>query len=385
MNEPAGSHTVRQHNRGLVLHAISSAPGSSRADIAALTGLARATVSAQVDELIASGLVAEDAPVRPVRGRPASPLLLNSRGPAAVGIEINVGYLAVCVIDLNGDIRAQTLTPVNHQNISPQQAIAQASTQVHNLLAQTGLSAAGAALALPALITNNGVPHRIPHLPQWSDVAIIEELARMLQLPIVTISNEANLSALAEHRFNHAPDDFILLSGEVGIGGGIIINGQPFVGVHGFAGELGHMSVHPSGPPCQCGAHGCLEQYAGVTAIVTAAQVADFDELLFAANAGHPLTAAALREAGQAMGIVLASVINTLDIPTVILGGHFAPLAHYLTPAIAAQLTTRVASGIPVTLQPATLGPPAAMLGAAGTVRDAIMAGTLLNESVVTL
>jgi hypothetical protein len=90
--QPAGQHTVKRHNRSLVLSRIAGAPGQSRAQVAHATGLTRATVSTLVDELIGSQLIIELTPAL-ARGRPASPLQLNPEGPAAIGIEINGVWL----------------------------------------------------------------------------------------------------------------------------------------------------------------------------------------------------------------------------------------------------------------------------------------------------
>src|SRR3954463_7333713 len=104
---PGRQSGVRAHNLALVLHPVAnSTDRPSRAAIAAVTGLTRATVSALVDDLIAGGLVTEHARARrPGAGRPAAGLALNADGPAGLGLEINVDYLAACVVDLTGSLR----------------------------------------------------------------------------------------------------------------------------------------------------------------------------------------------------------------------------------------------------------------------------------------
>ncbi|PPJ21633.1 hypothetical protein C5E45_31065 [Nocardia nova] len=104
---PASQQTVRRHNRAVVLREVSRDPGRSRAQIAASAGLSRATVSALVDDLLAKGLLRENDADRGLRGRPATPLTLNPDGPAGLGLEINVDYVAACVLDLTGRIRGQ--------------------------------------------------------------------------------------------------------------------------------------------------------------------------------------------------------------------------------------------------------------------------------------
>jgi len=104
---PVRQSSVRAHNLALVLQTVAnSTDRPSRAAIATRTGLTRATVSALVDDLIAGGLLTEHDPApRTGAGRPAAGLALNASGPAALGLEINVDYLAVGLVDLGGNLR----------------------------------------------------------------------------------------------------------------------------------------------------------------------------------------------------------------------------------------------------------------------------------------
>lgn len=382
MTSPAGSHTVRQHNRALVLGAIAAAPGHSRARLSADTGLARATVSAQVDELIDSGLVVEEPAPRPVRGRPASPLRLNAQGPAGLGIEINVGYVAACVVDLTGQVRARTILPSDNHAAAPRATIRRAGRLAAAALAESGLRAAGAALAVPALVDRDGITGRAPNLTGWQGFPAAAALADALGAPVVTVENEANLAAIAEHRYGDAPDSFVHVSGEIGVGGGLVLDGELFHGVRGYAGEIGHISIDPDGPLCGCGGRGCVEQFAGKTAILLAAGLGSTEELIDAATAGGARAHEALRRAGRALGIALAGVVNVVDVPTTVLGGSYARLAPWIAPPLAAELEVRVVSGLPVEVRISRLGPDAAMLGAASSVLDAVMAGDLAPAGV---
>lgn len=378
MNSPAGSHTIRRHNRSLLLAALDEVSARSRAQLAVATGLTRATVGAQVEELIASGLVIESDPPRStVRGRPASPLSLDPTGPAAIGVEVNTGYLAVCVVDLVGQVRGTRKVDADNRTAAPTAVLGRAATIGRELLAETGLSAAGVGVALPALVDRDGIPRRAPNLPQWSGFDVAGALADHSGLPVLGVANEANLAALAEHRFASTPQDFVLVSGEVGIGGGIVLQGRLFPGSHGFAGELGHISVDPTGPACSCGSRGCVEQFAGQKALLSASNTASIRDLVDAVSVGIPEAVTALGRAGTALGIALAGVVNTLDIASVVLGGMLARLAPWLRPTLAEELERGVVSGLSVDIRASALGPDAAMLGAAGIVRDAIFSGDL--------
>ncbi|WP_257210571.1 ROK family protein [Actinomyces ruminis] len=124
-------------------------------------------------------------------------------------------------------------------------------------------------------------------------------------------------------------------------------NHQVMLGVSGFAGEVGHIQVDPTGPLCTCGNRGCVERYAGRRLILAAAGLeatAGPQELVAAWEAQAPAARRAVSDAARALGVGLSAAINVLDIPTVILGGHLAPLADILRPELEAELRQRVLS-----------------------------------------
>ncbi|SDT68762.1 ROK family transcriptional regulator [Actinoplanes derwentensis] len=353
---PVRQASVRAHNLALVLHTVAnSADRPSRAAVAAVTGLTRATVSALVDDLVAGGLLVEVAPPpRTGAGRPAVGLALSAAGPAGLGLEINVDYLAACVVDLTGTVRLRYVEHADQRPADPAQSLAALGTLAARarLAAETGgLTVAGAALAVPGLVTS-GLVRVAPNLG-WQDVdavAALRAVPELAGLP-VTVDNEANLAALGELRVTGGNPTFLYVSGEVGIGAGLVLGGELYRGVRGWSGEIGHVTVFPDGRPCRCGARGCLEQYAGQEALE--------DDV--------PLAAAAL-------GIALSVVVNLLDIPVIVLGGAYAPVYAALRDGIETELRRRVLTAglAPVELRAAELGADAAMRGAADTVIRAV-------------
>ena len=169
------------------------------------------------------------------------------------------------------------------------------------------------------------------------------------------------------------------MSGEIGVGAGIIVGGELFRGSQGFGGEFGHMTVDPSGPPCACGSRGCLETLAGLEPLLEAAGLdpasaatttgsgEPVSELAGRARMGDQQALDALSDAGRWLGIGIASAANLLNFQAVVLGGFFAQLATWLAAPIAHELETHVLAsewGVP-RLLPSTLGPEAAVRGAA--------------------
>jgi predicted NBD/HSP70 family sugar kinase len=356
---PVRQSSVRAHNLALVLRQVADSPEPiSRAATAAATGLTRATVSALVDDLIAGGLLGErEPPPRTGAGRPATGLVLAPDGPAGLGLEINVDYLAACVVDLSGTVRHRLVEHGDQRLNDAPTALAALARLARQAVAMTDdLPLAGAALAVPGLVGADGIVRVAPNLG-WQDVDAATLLRAELGLP-VTVDNEANLAALSELRAAGGTPSFVYVSGEIGIGAGLVLDGELYRGVRGWSGEIGHVPVYPDGPLCRCGARGCLEQYAGVPAL-------------------HLLDAGAepaLEVAGTALGIALAGVINLLDIDTIVLGGSYAPLLPRLRAGIEAELRRRVLTFdlAPITLRAAALGADAAVRGAADAVIRAV-------------
>jgi predicted NBD/HSP70 family sugar kinase len=288
-------------------------------------------------------------------------------------LEINVDYRAACVVDLAGTVRHRLVEPGDQRLAGPGTAIAELgrlAARTRALAEADGLTVAGAALAVPGLVAANGVVRVAPNLG-WQDVAVGDFLDG---LP-VTVDNEANLAALSELGTGDLPQDFVYISGEIGIGAGIVLDGALYRGTRGWSGELGHIAINPDGPACRCGARGCLEQYAGQEAVLRAAGAATVEALVAAAEADEPAALAALTAAGTALGTAVATVVNLLDVKTIVLGGSYASLLPWLRDGIAGEADRRVltAAWSPVQLRAAAHGPDAAMRGAAGSVIRALL------------
>ena len=224
----------------------------------------------------------------------------------------------------------------------------------------------------------------------WHEVDVLALLRRhdaLAALP-VTLDNEANCAALAElsSRGSSARPSFLYVSGEVGVGGALVVDGAVLRGSNGWSGELGHMTVRPDGPACGCGGRGCLEQYAGQEAILRAAgmvgeattslaPVPSVDRIVELAREGTPRLTTALRDAGRALGVVLASAVNLLDLTEVVLGGSFRPLVPWLRPEVVRELDLRVLSRgwSDLTVRAAARSTDAAVVGAASTVVRAVV------------
>ncbi|GAA2442016.1 ROK family transcriptional regulator [Streptomyces glaucus] len=370
---PDTQQGMRRRNLARVMHTVSAGGPLSRAAVASRIGLTRAAVSSLVDELIRSGLLEELGPERPGRvGRPGSALAVSGRGPAGVGAEVGVDHLAVCAVDLRGQVRARAVRYGANRGRPPEPVAGELAGLVRRVVAEAegqGLWPAGLAVAVPGLVARDArTVVRAPNL-DWQDT----DLGALLpgDLPL-TVDNEANFGALAELWLGDGtPRDFLHVSAEIGIGAAVVVDGRLLRGTRGFAGELGHVPVRPDGPECACGGRGCLEQYAGEDAVLRAAGVAPGEDrvglLAGRAAQGDEAVRRALRDAGTALGIALTGAVNLLDPDGVVLGGALAGLAPWLLPSLRAELARRTAGpACPVSVS--ELGSEGPLLGAAHSV-----------------
>ncbi|SCK56664.1 ROK family transcriptional regulator [Streptomyces sp. WMMB 322] len=393
---PNSQQEMRQRNLSRVLYAVAYAAPVSRASIAARIGLTRASVSTLVEELLRAGFLVELGPGRSGGvGRPGNALALTGLGPCGIGAEIGVDHLTVCAVDLEGRVRVRAGDERPNGEAGAECVLRRLSSLRDRVVKEAGaagLRPAGLAVAVPGLVTRSSTTVvRAPNLG-WYDTDLAAHLAPAgAPLPL-TVENEANFGALAELWLagrngesgeSQARRDFIHVSAEVGIGAGVVLDGELLRGTRGFAGELGHVPVQPDGPRCACGGSGCLEQYAGEAALLRAAGIpvrgaggrtAALARLRSRAEDGDEASLRALRRAGRALGIALTGAVNLLDPRAVLLGGALAGLAPWLLPPLERELRQRTASEDTVPeVAVSAIGSDGPSLGAAYSVVRAVL------------
>lgn len=383
--------SLREHNLSVISRLVFAEPVPlSRAELAERTGMARSTVSRLVDDLLAGGLLREGAPVSGGgRGRPAVPLTPASGTFVGLGLEGNVDFLAARVVDLTGAVLAERIVEGDFRGSDAARTLCQVGDlgrETLSALQGFGLRLVGTVLALPGLIAPTD--YRLLLAPNlgWRDQPTTSALGDLTPLGgTVQVVNEAKAAAVASVTSPTEPGHdgtFLYVSGEIGIGAAVVVDGSVEAGSHGWGGEIGHLTIEPEGPPCGCGARGCLEQYAGKVALETAAgvDVRSGSRALVEACAVTGERGASARagveRAAWALGIALSAAVNLLDIQHVVLGGTFADLAPRLIPGIEAQLHHRVLSRewSTVVLSGATTGTAPATTGAAMTALQSVIA-----------
>ena len=360
----ADQATVRRTNLGLVLRLLRAAGPRSRARIAQDTGLNKATVSSLVAELIARGLVTEGELERDgAVGRPGLMVEVAGGGACGIGVELNVDYLACLVLDLRGEVLFERRVPHDVAALGPERTLDEVAGSVEEAVsAVTGAGAApvGLTVAVPGLVDSSaGVVTLAPNIG-WHDVAVVEELRGRLSAGAVfpvRAENDANLSAIAEWAMGSEAHtaDLVYLTGEVGVGGGVIVGGRLLRGASGFTGEVGHVPLGDPARVCGCGRRGCWETTVGLAALLHDAAddddpvhdperdlLARLAEIERRAEAGDERTLAALHRVGVSLGTGAALLINVFDPQVVVLGGYFAVLGRFLVDPMAQELRVRV-------------------------------------------
>ena len=336
--------SLRELNRLRVVEALRERGTASRAEIARVTGLSRSTVSSLVSDLQAHGLIVEhsdpDAPAGMVTGRPPTLLSLDRSAGAVVGIDFGHDRIHAAVSDLSRTVLAEAVRAgdVDHD---AEGSLDTAAALVDELLDETGLEASdviGVGMALSGPIDHDrGVVRPTAILPGWEGLAVAAEMSRRLGDLPVHLDNDANLGALAEVTLGAARDArnavYVMVSS--GIGAGLIVDGRPYRGGRGMAGEVGHVLVDESGPICRCGNRGCLETYVSGPAICdllrrSRGEELDLAEVIRLAHAGDAGCQRAIADAGRVLGRVVAAVCNVFNPDTVVVGGDLGEAGDVL-------------------------------------------------------
>jgi predicted NBD/HSP70 family sugar kinase len=279
---------------------------------------------------------------------------------AAMGLQVNATYLVARVIDMSGRVVAERFEYDDFVGPPPESTFARLSLLAASVLPRVPESVrlVGVGLALPGIVSQGSSRLLLAPNLGWSDINPADLFdPTVLVGHDLCVSNEADLAArtVAEAAPGRPGglSDFIYVSGEIGIGGAVVLDGRVMSGRHGWAGEIGHLCVDPAGPQCRCGSTGCLERYAGRHAILTAAGLpldTPPDHLATRAREGDAQVKAAIFEAARALGVALSGAINLLDIPSVVLGGHLGQIGDMLIPDIEAQPSAVCPVGLAVHL-----------------------------------
>jgi glucokinase-like ROK family protein len=362
----AGDQTLlRQINLSAILNHIRVETPVSRVVLAERTGLNKATISNLINELIDKKFVKEIGVKNSGLGRPPSQLILNPEAGFILSSEIGADFISVIGTDFSPRILFEVTEKIS---------LFSDQTSVINLLIshlkkaqeicsqKTSNNFLGLALGVPGLVDyETGCLLFAPNL-QWKDIPLKSILESEFSAPIF-VDNEANLATLGEYYFGNAfnYEDVLFLSVGVGLGGGMVRQGQLLRGVGGMAGEFGHMTADPDGGLCGCGNRGCWETQASQRVLFQYIHesilkgedsllkdtcgpdliLLNIDLILDAAKKNDRVALEALQRVGRHLGIGIASLINALNPGIIVLGGILSAAWEILEPEINKELSAR--------------------------------------------
>lgn len=373
---PAASQDdVRRHNLGSLLRLLHVQGATSRADLTAFTGLNRSTVKTLTGDLAAAGLVRESAPVgRGGAGRPSINVEPESGGVYVLALDIGVAHLTAVRVGLGGVVLDRRELAQTIGDYAVARTLKRLERLTRALLAGVapGGTCVGIGVGVCGVVSSDdGVVRFAPNLG-WVDVPLRALLAERLatSLPIV-LGNDGDLGARAENLrgVGHGLTDIVYVSGEVGIGGGIILGGRALRGTGGYAGEIGHMCVDPRGKLCRCGRRGCWETEISDQAVLSATGAAagtPLADVLAAYLAGERWTQAGMRRVGRYLGLGVANLVNVFNPELIVFGGAVRHIYTATEPLVREALAAALAAPVEqVRLAVAGLGDDSVAVGAA--------------------
>ena len=340
---------------------VSSGKANSKAELVRETGLARSTVSSCVDGLLRRGVLTTSGVIAVDRGRPAERLVIDDRLGLIAVADVGARHTMLGIADMNMRLLAHEWHVISIADYTPEDFLAWVSEQLWRMASAVNpaLPLRHAVLSLPARIDiREDAPIRPPIMPGWDAFDAVRHMQDALGCP-VGVENDTNIRALGDAAM--LPEDerpIIEVKIGTGIGGGIIVkDGRIFHGFDGSAGEIGHTSYDPRNRKrCACGQTGCLETQASVPAMLrrmqalspTADEPDSVEQLIERLRDGNLGAEQAVREAGEAIGIMVATLCNVLNPRHVIVGGLIVEASDELLTAIrttvyrtARPLTTR--------------------------------------------
>jgi predicted NBD/HSP70 family sugar kinase len=332
----------RAENRYAILRTLQSVQAMKRTEVADYCNIRKSSVTSLVEELIEKRWIRlED------ETRPRSPLVINEKFWRIISLQLEPKKITSAEIDLQGNLK--TTNTFTEDKLSTRKGYIDAIIQSADQLIKNKKNILGLSVSIPGMVDpSTGTCINSLNLPDFKDVPILEILQKKFSCPIV-IENDVRSSLYSslflENRTN-ALDSAIYIDITSGVGSTFMVNGAPYPGAHGTAGEIGHLVAGNDGRPCCCGQLDCLETYSSVPAICS-----DINKKLnldlktssdiVTASKKHPIIKDVLNEACQHLAIPLSTMISFTDPDVIILGNQSRDFYELLVPGLKAAIEKR--------------------------------------------
>lgn len=331
----------------------------SRTEISNITGWSKAKASQEIRSLVNKGYLVEFGEGVSQGGRKPRLLRINNQLGYIAGIDIGATSLDIALADVTGLIVQRRSEPTD-VHLSAETVFGRCSKLLLELIQEQGAiptQILGIGVGVPGPVDfARGVLVAPPLMPEWENFLIRDFFKKTFQSAFVVVDNDVNIMALGEQRAGDGAgiDHFIFIKIGTGIGAGIISNGKIHRGSDGSAGDIGHICVDKNGPLCACGNKGCLEAMAAGPAITSKAMEAARngsspvlsqareskggvirpEDVNAACREGDQAALDIIRDSGQMIGDVLASLVNFFNPSHIFIGGGIANFGNHLLVAI---------------------------------------------------
>ncbi|HET6975190.1 MAG TPA: ROK family protein [Pyrinomonadaceae bacterium] len=343
----AGHDMLRLVNRRILLSILSDRQPISRAEIAKISGLKKATISTITGELLKDACIIEEGSGRttPIGGKPPTPLRLNAKRFGLFGLDIRADETILALSDFNNRIVSRVSFETGSIASSFLSKIGKEIRKLR-LKHDSFIEFPGIGVSLPGLVDNQSGKFLLSVVLPWRDVPVVNLLEKATGLPVI-IDNSARCSALAEiwhgkAQYAHVRN-LLYVSVSTGLACGVVIDGGLYRGGNNTAGQFGHIPIELNGPDCRCGQKGCWDLYASDKATLkryadlrdtSGKRVATMRKLVELVDAGDSAATEAVRETARYLGIGITGLINGLDPEVVVIGGEITKVWGLIEPII---------------------------------------------------
>src|SRR5258705_10954714 len=346
----AGHDMLRLVNRRILVSILSDRQPISRAEIAKISGLNKATISTITSELLKDRCIIEEGSGRttPIGGKPPTPLRLNALRFGLFGVDIRAEETIVALSDFNNRLVArlsfETANDAGAFLTKIGKEITKLRAKHHDFIEFAGIG-----VSLPGLVDSHTGKFLVSVVLPWRDVPVVQLLEKATSLPVI-IDNSARCSALAEiwhgkAQYAHVRN-LLYVSVSTGLACGMVIDGGLYRGGNNTAGQFGHIPIDINGNDCRCGQQGCWDLYASDKATIKryldmrgtgGRRVATMRKLVELVESGDAAATEAVRETARYLGIGITGLINGLDPEIVVIGGEITKLWGLVEPIIIEQ------------------------------------------------
>jgi glucokinase-like ROK family protein len=338
----------------------------TKADLVAYTDYSRTKITACIDSLLRKKIIVANKTTEYSGGRRSKTFRLNEKLALVAGFDIGATSVDVAIADFSGKLLARHEEAASVKE-GPIKVLGRCCSLLEQMLKDNGLSPDkinGIGIGVPGPVDfSAGTVVSPPIMPGWDCYPIIQTVQQWFPSATVVVDNDVNVMALGELSLGAAQGvaNLIFVKIGTGIGAGIICAGNIYRGSNGCAGDIGHICVDKNGPLCHCGNKGCLETVAAGAAIAERSlvgaqagkspillehyerngQVLRAEDVGEAAREGDGLATEIIRESGQLVGEVLASLVNFYNPDMIVIGGGISNLGNLLLSSIRQAIFNR--------------------------------------------